>query len=190
MNDVGFSADASMVFVAAGEPGVYGEVRLFKTSDGSLIRTIQGHRDAIYAAELSPDGKLLATGSYDQKVKLWNVETGAEVRTLYGHNDAVYDIAFHPNGQILASASGDRTVKLWNVTTGERLDTLNQPEKEQYAVAFSLDGKRIVAGASTSGFAFGTSRPEAKKGRTRSPSPGTLTKGAFSSSSSRQMERR
>lgn len=146
MNDVGFSTDANMAFVAAGEPGVFGEVRLFKTSDGSQIRTIQGHRDAIYAAELSPDGKLLATGSYDQKVKLWNVETGAEVRTLHGHNDAVYDVAFHPNGQTLASASGDRTVKLWNVATGERLDTLNQPEKEQYAVAFSLDGKRIVAG--------------------------------------------
>ena len=146
INDVGFAADASMVFVAAGEPGVFGEARLFKTSDGSLIRTLQGHRDAIYAAELSPDGKLLATGSYDQKVKLWNVETGAEVRTLHGHNDAVYDVTFHPSGQILASASGDRTVKLWNVATGERLDTLNQPEKEQYAVAFSLDGKRIVAG--------------------------------------------
>lgn len=146
MNDVGFSPDASSVFVAAGEPGVFGEVRLFNVKDGSLIRTIQGHRDAIYAAELSPDGKLLATGSYDQKVKLWNVETGAEVRTLHGHNDAVYDVAFHPNGQILASASGDRTVKLWNVATGERLDTLNQPEKEQYAVAFSIDGKRIVAG--------------------------------------------
>lgn len=146
MNDVGFSADANMAFVAAGEPGVFGEVRLFNVKDGSLIRTIQGHRDAIYAAELSPDGKLLATGSYDQKVKLWNVETGAEVRTLHGHNDAVYDVAFHPNGQILASASGDRTVKLWNVATGERLDTLNQPEKEQYAVAFSLDGMRIVAG--------------------------------------------
>ncbi len=146
MNDVGFAVDANMVFVAAGEPGVFGEVRLFNTSDGSLIRTIQGHRDAIYAAELSPDGKLLATGSYDQKVKLWNVETGAEVRTLHGHNDAVYDVAFHPNAQILASASGDRTVKLWSVATGERLDTLNQPEKEQYAVAFSLDGKRIIAG--------------------------------------------
>ena len=146
MNDIGFSANGAMLFVAAGEPGVFGEVRLLKSEDGSLIRTIQGHRDAIYAAELSPDGKLLATGSYDQKVKLWNVETGAEVRTLHGHNDAVYDVAFHPNGQILASASGDRTVKLWNVATGERLDTLNQPEKEQYAVAFSPDGKRVVAG--------------------------------------------
>ncbi|MFM9965247.1 MAG: c-type cytochrome domain-containing protein [Planctomycetaceae bacterium] len=146
VNDIGMAHDLSFVFVAAGEPGVFGEVRLFKVADASPIRTLQGHRDAIYAAELSPDGKLLATGSYDQKVKLWNVETGAEVRTLHGHNDAVYDVAFHPNGQILASASGDRTVKLWNVATGERLDTLNQPEKEQYAVAFSLDGKRIVAG--------------------------------------------
>lgn len=146
VNDVGFSADGELVFAAAGEPGLFGEVKLFQTKDGSLIRTIQGHRDAIYAAELSPDGKLLATGSYDQKVKLWNVATGEEVRTLHGHNDAVYDLAFHPSGQILASASGDRTVKLWSVATGERLDTLNQPEKEQYAVAFSPDGKRIVAG--------------------------------------------
>ena len=146
INDIGVAHDLSFVFAAAGEPGVFGEVRFFKVVDGLPIRTLQGHRDAIYAAELSPDGKLLATGSYDQKVKLWNVETGAEVRTLHGHNDAVYDVAFHPNGQILASASGDRTVKLWNVATGERLDTLNQPEKEQYAVAFSLDGKRIVAG--------------------------------------------
>ncbi len=148
VNDVGFSADGAILFAAAGEPGLFGEVRLFNVVDGSLIRVIQGHRDAIYAAELSPDGKLLATGSYDQKVKLWDVATGNEVRTLHGHNDAVYDVAFHPNGQMLASASGDRTVKLWNVATGERLDTLNQPEKEQYAVAFSLDGKRIVAAGS------------------------------------------
>ena len=146
VNDVGFSHDSSSLFAAAGEPGLFGEVRFFRVADGSLIRTIQGHRDTIYTVELSPDGTLLATGSYDQKVKLWNVSTGAEVRTLHGHNDAVYDVAFHPNGKILASASGDRTVKLWDVSTGERLDTLIQPEKEQYAVAFCRDGKRLVTG--------------------------------------------
>lgn len=146
VNDVGLSTDGSLAFGAAGEPGLFGEVRLFKVADGSLIRTIQGHRDAVYAADLSPDGRLLATGSYDQKVKLWEVASGKELRTLHGHNDAVFDVAFHPNGQLLATASGDRTVKLWNVATGERLDTLNQPEKEQYAVAFSPDGKRIAAG--------------------------------------------
>ena len=95
---------------------------------------------------LSPDGKMLATGSYDQKIKLWDVESGKELRTHSGHNGAIYSLAFRPDGKILASASGDRTVKLWDVASGERRDTLSQSLKELYAVAFSPDGKRLVAG--------------------------------------------
>ena len=105
-----------------------------------------GHADSLYAAALSPDGKLLATGSYDQQIKLWDVASGKELRTLAGHNDAVFDLAFRPDGKLLASASGDRTVKLWDVASGERLDTFGQPTKEQYCVAFSPDGKRVAAG--------------------------------------------
>ena len=131
---------------AAGEPGVFGEARLWNVADGKLVRTFQGHQDSLYAAVLSPDGKLLATSSYDQQIKLWDAATGKELRTLAGHNDAVFDLAFRPDGKILASASGDRTVKLWNVATGERLDTFGQPLKELYAVAFSPDGKRVAAG--------------------------------------------
>ena len=114
-------------------------------ADGQLVRTFQGHHDSLYAAVLSPDGKLLATSSYDQQIKLWNVADGTEAATLAGHNDAVFDLAFRPDGKLLASASGDRTVKLWDVASGERLDTFGQPLKEQYAVAFSPDGTRVAA---------------------------------------------
>ena len=92
----------------------------------------------------SPDGKPLATGSYDQQIKLWNTETGAELRTLTGHNGAVHALAFHPKGRLLASASGDRTVKLWDVDTGERLETFGQPLLDQYTVAFSPDGGQLA----------------------------------------------
>jgi mono/diheme cytochrome c family protein len=146
VNAVIFSADGTFLFAAAGQPGVFGEVRQWKVADGTLVRTFEGHNDAIYAAALSPDAKTLATGSYDQKIKLWNVETGKEIKTLSGHNGAVFSLAFRPDGKILASASADRTVKLWDVTSGERRDTLSQPTKEVYAVAFSPDGKRLVAG--------------------------------------------
>ncbi len=101
----------------------------------------RGTADSLYAAVLSPDGKLLATSSYDQQIKLWDAASGKELRTLSGHNDAVFDLAFRPDGKVLASASGDRTVKLWDVASGERLDTFGQPTKEQYCVAFSPDGK-------------------------------------------------
>ncbi|PYI87114.1 MAG: hypothetical protein DME26_07195, partial [Verrucomicrobia bacterium] len=141
-----FSSDDAYLFAAAGEPALFGEVRQWKVSDGELVRTIEGHKDAIYSVALSPDGKTLATGSYDQKIKLWKVETGEELKTISGHNGCVFDLAFRPDGKILASASADRTVKLWDVTSAERRDTLSQPLKEVYAVAFSLDGKRLYAG--------------------------------------------
>jgi WD40 repeat protein/mono/diheme cytochrome c family protein len=146
VNALVFSGDGKYLFAAGGEPGLFGEVRQWDLNDGRLFYVFEGHKDTLYSVALSPDGKTLATGSYDQKIKLWNVETGEEIRTLSGHNGCVFGLAFRPDGKILASASADRTVKLWDVASGERRETLSQPLKEQYAVAFSLDGKRLVAG--------------------------------------------
>jgi len=146
VNGICFSADGAQIFAAAGEAGIFGEIRQWNVTDGKLVRTFEGHRDAIYSLAISPDGKILATGSYDQKIKLWDVATGNEIKTLSGHNGCVYGLAFRPDGKILASASADRTVKLWDVATGQRRDTLTQPLKDEFAIAFSADGKRLVAG--------------------------------------------
>jgi WD40 repeat protein len=146
VNALVFSKDGEFLFGGGGQPGISGEARQWKVADGSLVRNFEGHKDALYSAALSPDGKILATGSYDQKIKLWEVETGREIKTLSGHNGAIYSLAFRPDGKILASASADRTVKLWDVASGDRRDTLSQSLKELYAVAFSPDGKRLVAG--------------------------------------------
>jgi WD40 repeat protein len=150
VNAVVFSADGTQLFAGAGEAGLFGEVRQWSVADGKLLRVFEGHGDAIYSAAISPSGKILATGSYDQKVKLWDVESGKELNTLSGHNGAVFGLAFRPDGRILASASADRTVKLWNVETGKRTDTLSQPLKEQYSVVFSPDGKRLMAAGADS----------------------------------------
>src|SRR5213075_2475823 len=61
VNDIAFSSDGSTLAIAAGEPGIRGEVRLLKTSDGTTLRTITGHTDAVYCLALSPDGQSLAT---------------------------------------------------------------------------------------------------------------------------------
>jgi WD40 repeat protein len=145
VNAVVWSGDGTQLFAASGENAIAGEVKQWNVAEGRLVRTIAGHRDMLYALALSPDGKTLATGSYDQKIKLWNVGDGTERLTLSGHNGAVYGLAFRPDGRILASASADRTVKLWDVANGERRDTLSQPAKEQFAVAWSADGTRLAA---------------------------------------------
>ncbi|OYW22168.1 MAG: hypothetical protein B7Z55_04925, partial [Planctomycetales bacterium 12-60-4] len=144
--DVRFSTTGDRLIVAAGETGLSGEATLWETGDWTRIRTFSGHRDSLYSTALSPDGKFVATASYDREGRIWNTETGEVTTSIIGHNDAIYSLAFHPSGKMLATASGDRTVKLWNAATGDRLDTFSQPSKEQYSVSISPDGRYVVAG--------------------------------------------
>jgi dipeptidyl aminopeptidase/acylaminoacyl peptidase len=164
VNGVAFSRDGQFVAAAAGEAGLFGEARLFKVADGSLVKEFQGHRDSLYSAAISPDGATLATGGYDNTIKLWNVADGKELRTLEGHNGAVFELAFRADGKVLASASGDRTVKLWSVANGERLDTLKESTKELYALAFSPDGRRLAAAGVDNRIRVWQITPEAKEG--------------------------
>jgi sugar lactone lactonase YvrE len=146
VNAVVFSADGTKLLAAGGEPGVKGRVWIWNVADWTLVRTIEGHKDAIYSLAISADGKQFATGSYDQKITLWNLDDGKALRTFEGHNAAVFGVAFRPDGKVLASVSADRTLKLWDVATGKRLDTRPESSKELYALAFSPDGHRVAAG--------------------------------------------
>ncbi|MCA9089406.1 MAG: PD40 domain-containing protein [Planctomycetaceae bacterium] len=142
---VHFTAGGERLLTASGVTGRGAVATIWEWSLGQKVREFKGHRDIIYDAELSPDGRTLATCSYDQQIILWNAETGEILRELSGHNGPVYDVAFSPDGQYLVSASADDTCKVWRVENGERLDTLGQPLKEEYCVRFSPDGKWIVA---------------------------------------------
>src|SRR5258708_18087427 len=82
VNALVFSTDGQQLFAAAGEAGLFGEVRQWNVADGKLIHIFEGHRDALYSIAVSPDGATLATGSYDQEIKLWNITTVREVQPL------------------------------------------------------------------------------------------------------------
>lgn len=140
-----FTKDGKQLVAAAGEPGVFGEARLWSVADGKLVRVFKGHADSLYAVAVSHDGKLLATAGYDKEIHLWEIANGKKGAVLKGHNDAVFGIAFRPDGRLLASASGDRTVKLWDVASGTRLDTFSQSTQDLFAIAFTPDGRRVVA---------------------------------------------
>ena len=114
----------------------------------------------------SPDGKLLAFGTYGSSIEIWDPwahpgpvkkpegpegSSGGELlRTLVGHSKAVTSVAFSPNGKTLVSGSGDHTIRLWNVQDGRCLASFEGHSRGVNAVAFSPDGKRI-ASASTDG---------------------------------------
>src|SRR6185369_16906829 len=68
--------------------------------------TFKGHTELVYTVAFSPDGKFLATGSFDNTVKLWDAATGKELKTFggaAGHQKMVLSVAFSNDGTMIAS---------------------------------------------------------------------------------------
>ncbi|MCC5627699.1 caspase family protein [Nostoc sphaeroides CHAB 2801] len=104
----------------------------------------QGHEDAVNSISFSPDGKTIASGSWDKTIKLWNIESG-ESQTLSGHTDKVWRVRYSPtNGNMIASASTDKTVRLWNAKSGEFLGELEGNTDIIIDLSFSPDSKKIA----------------------------------------------
>jgi len=107
--------------------------------------SLEKHKETITSIRFSPDGKTLASGSFDGTIILWNVETGENLYTLEGHEGEVWNVSFSPDGKTVASASADATVKLWDVETGQELRTLKGLGGGMWGVSFSPDGKTVAA---------------------------------------------
>ncbi|QHG16228.1 AAA-like domain-containing protein [Nostoc sp. ATCC 53789] len=106
---------------------------------------LEGHRAQVNSVVFSPDGKTLASASWDNTIKLWNRETGKEITTLTGYGNWANSVVFSPDGKTLASASRDNTIKLWNRETGKEITTLTGHIAEVKSVAFSPDGKTLAS---------------------------------------------
>lgn len=92
-------------------------IKLWNPQTGELRGSLTGHGHVnwVWCLAISPDGRYIASGSYDNTIKLWNLRTGELLRTLREHSDRVYSVAFSPNGQTIASGSWDNTVRIWGV---------------------------------------------------------------------------
>ena len=111
---------------------------------GRVIRRLP--ETGIRSFAFSPDGKLLASGSYDLTARIWDAQTGRRLHTLK-HTGYVLAERFSPHGRSLVTSSQDGAAYLWDVATGQRkLLLVGGPGAvgAVNAAAFSPDGKEIA----------------------------------------------
>jgi WD40 repeat protein/uncharacterized caspase-like protein len=103
----------------------------------------------------SPDGRLLATGTYrSTTIKLWETATGRKLRELSTGTQSTSSlspsVAFSRDNRLIAVAAGDNIIKVWEVNTGRELQSLAGPQGSimsafgNYFLAFTPDN-RIVS---------------------------------------------
>ena len=85
---------------------------------------LQGHAAAVYSAVFSPNGKYIATASYDKTVRVWDAANGQVVAKLEDHSDSVSTAAFSRDGKSLVSASLDHTADIFSLVTLSEMETL------------------------------------------------------------------
>ncbi len=102
------------------------------------------HRKHINELAYSPDGKLIATASWDGTAKLVHAVNGRPFAQL-PHGGAVFGAAFSPDGAYLASAAEDHLVRVWQVREPKLFKTFAGHSGPVGAAAFLPDGKRVIS---------------------------------------------
>ena len=115
-----------------------------------LLHILSHPMAMVSGAAISPDGRYVATSSYDQTAKLWDLASGRELLSL-PHGTNLCAIAYSPDGSRLATAGWDGVLRVWQLSPGEtwsarQVLTIAAHNDMILDVAFSPDGSRLATG--------------------------------------------
>ena len=131
---------AAGIFVDANDAAV-----VWETATGRETARFK-HDDTVKSVAFDPTGRLVLTGSQDNKARLWDAMSGEMVRSFEGHEDWVNTAVFDAGGARIVTSSNDGTARLWDAGTGKTLavfDTHSDGDSMNDA-AISPDGTRVA----------------------------------------------
>ncbi len=124
-------------------------IKLIDVASGTNLWAIPNLRSAfpVGALAVSPNGKLLATGSTNQSILVWDIATRQVIASSPQKVRFLHDITFAPDGRVLAFADERGAIFLWDLSRQRPVRTLLGHDGPANALTFSPDGRTLASGS-------------------------------------------
>ena len=108
------------------------------------------HSRTVRSCSWSPNGRLLATASFDRTVAIWEAlgDGWEHVAVLEGHENEVKAAVWNPNGNLIATCGRDKTVWVWEAAPGheyEVVDVKHGHSQDVKTVVWHPSGEMLVS---------------------------------------------
>jgi WD40 repeat protein len=134
------SAGADKTVASAGADNL---IRLWKTDDGTEIRTLEGHSEGVLAVGFGENGRPLVSGGWDRTLRLWNPDSGESLGVLPGQPGWIMDLAIVPNEARAVAVDLGGHLLFWDLKNGAEVDR-RKLDARVLRLAVSADGRLCV----------------------------------------------
>lgn len=106
-----------------------------------------GHVGTVRSAVYSPNGKAIATASWDGSIMIWDAGDFSCSLVLSGHTGQVQSVAWNPEGDLAVSGAGagDQSVRVWDVAGKQQLRILGKHKERVRWVTFDRSGELVIS---------------------------------------------
>ena len=149
VRSIAFGPDGTTIVTAS----VDRSLKVWSTIDGSLLRSLGQHTDAVQCLAFrpaSPDRAEVpaycASGGDERAVRVWQPTIGRMVRIVRRHNGPVLALAFTPDGRSLFCAGQEGLIRRIYADSDEVLGEWRASNEWIYSLAISPDGRTLATG--------------------------------------------
>lgn len=140
INDLCLSPTPANIFIANAEPSI----KVFGLTSGKVIRTLDGHKDAVNCLAITYNNKYLISGSNDKTAIIWDLKTMKPLHILKPSCWKITSVGFSDDSKYCVTGCNDGVVNVWETETGKLVSTWSSEDIGVKELCFFRNSQYIL----------------------------------------------